>query len=286
MKIKNFLYEYFLISIGAIIYGAAVSLFVEPYGIVPGGFTGLSMIINYFIPNVQVGTIVMCLNVPLIILGVIKFKFKFLASSIYAIVVSSIAMNIFERWGPVTDDPLLASIAGGALMAVGLIMVLMQGATTGGTDIVVKLIKCYVSGFSTGGLFIYVDGCIILLSVLVFRDINNGLYAAICILIASVVIDILSNGRKEAKMMLIVSEKYEEISKRLMEDLDAGVTFLDAHGGYSGADKQVVLCVIRKYSVGKALKIIKSVDNKSFTIFTTADEVFGEGYLRHDADNM
>ncbi len=286
MKIKNFLYEYLLITVGSIIYGAAVSLFVEPYGIVPGGFTGLSMIIGHYLPQIPVGTIVIFLNVPLIIIGVIKFGFKFLASSIYAIVVSSLAINAFAKFGPITDDLLLASMAGGALMAAGLVMVLMQGATTGGTDIVVKLLKSFFKGQSTGRMFVIVDGLIVLLATLVFKNINIGLYATVCIMVASVVIDILSNGRKEAKMMFIVSEHHQEIAKRLMEDLDAGVTFIDGHGGYSGAEKQVVLCVIKKYSVSKALKIIKQVDKNSFAIFTTADQVFGEGYLGHDTDHL
>lgn len=280
--IKRILWDYALISIGSIIFAIAIGLFLDPNGIVPGGFTGIAMIIGHFFPGLKTGTVVLILNVPIIALGIWKFGFKFLFSTIYSIVLSSLLMNFLEvRFDPLTTDPLLSCVAGGCLMAVGLELVLLHGATTGGTDIIVKLLRLKFRGLSTGTMFFAVDGIVVLCAAVVSGNIDDGLYAALCIIVSATVIDRIMNGSNEAKMIILVSDKHEEITGRLMTELDAGVTLLNGTGAYSGQDKRVVLCVIKKSLVSKALRLIKNVDSSSFAIITTANEVFGEGYKLH-----
>ena len=258
---------------------------MDPNGIVPGGFTGLAVIVRQFFPGLQTGTAVLILNLPIIILGIWKFKLRFLASTIYSVLLSSVMMNLLNKIGPLTKDPLLACVAGGCLMAIGLEMVLYQGATTGGTDIIVKLLRTKFRGLSAGTLFIITDGIVVLFAVITTGDIDSGLYAALCIIVSAVVMDHILNGSSEAKMILLVSDRYEEITNRLMTELDAGVTLLDGVGAYSGTKKKVVMCVVKKSVTSKAMRLIKSVDNASFAIITTANEVFGEGYKLHE-DNF
>ncbi len=285
-KIKSFILKYLLISIGSVIYAVAISLFLDPNNIVPGGFTGVAMIIAGFFPSFKIGTVVLFLNIPIIGLGIYKFGLKFLTSTIYAVALSSVMINLFLEIGPLTTDPLLACVAGGCLMAIGLELVLMQGATTGGTDIIVKLLRLKFRGISAGTLFIFTDGLVVLCAVIVSKNVDSGLYAALCIIISAVVMDTILNGTNEAKMILLISDKYNEIAQALMTELGAGVTLLDGTGAYSGKDKKVVLCVVRKNSVSHALKIIKNTDDQSFAIITTANEVFGEGYKLHGGDNF
>ena len=181
------------------------------------------------------------LNIPIVGLGIYKFGIKFLSSTIFSVVLSSLFINLLLPYGPLTTDPLLACVAGGCLMAIGLELVLMQGATTGGTDIIVKLLRLRYRGISAGTLFIFTDGLVVLCAVLVSRNVDSGLYATLCIIISAVVMDHILNGSNEAKMILIVSDKYREITETLMNDLDAGVTLLDGVGAYSGKEKKVVL---------------------------------------------
>ncbi len=284
-KYLQFISKYFYITMGCILYALAVSFFLDPNGIVPGGFTGLAMVVGEFIP-LKTGTLTIILNIPLIILGIIKFGGRFLASSIYAVVVSSLLVDLFSIWGPLSTDPLLCALAGGALMAVGLELVLKEGATTGGTDIVVKLLRTKLKSFSAGTLFTVTDGLIVIASALIFKNIEIALYAIITIIVYSKIIDLILYGRDEAKMIMIISEKMDIITKRLLAELDVGATILDGTGAYSGQDKPVVMCVVRKHLAPKAMKIIRHEDPTAFTIISTANEVFGEGYKDHQQENV
>lgn len=280
-KLKDLLLKYLNITIGCIIYAIAVSFFLDPNGIVPGGFTGLAMILCEFI-SLPTGTMVMILNLPLIVAAIWKFGWKFLSSSIYAVVVSSVFIDLFALIGPLSHDLLLSALIGGFLMAVGLVFVLKEGGTTGGTDIVVKLLRVKFRSLSAGTLFVFADGAIVVISAIVFKDIELALYAGICIIVYSKVIDLILYGSDEAKMLMIISDKREIIVKRLLEEIDAGATIIEATGAYSGQPKPVVMCVVKKQTTPKALKIVKHEDPEAFTIISTANEVFGEGYKNHD----
>ncbi len=274
-----------LCTVGSTIYAAAVSLFLDPNGIVPGGFTGIAMIIGRFVP-LSTGTLSLILNVPLLLFSIFVFGIRFLGTTIYSVAVSSLMMNLIMPLGPLTENLMLASLAGGALMAIGLEIVLLQGATTGGTDVIVKLLRKRIRSISAGKFFLITDGLIVLCSAIVSKNIDAGLYAAVCIVVSSSVMDMMLYGRDQAKLIIIISDLNREITSRLLRELDVGATFLEGQGAFSGSDKEVVLCVVKKWLLGRALKIIKSVDPKSFAIVSTANEVFGEGYKPHDGEQI
>lgn len=287
MKSKAFdiFRQILLCAIGSTIYAAAVSLFLDPNGIVPGGFTGIAMILGNYIP-LPTGTLSLILNIPLLIAGIFVFGFKFLGTTIFSVAVSSLMMNLLMPFGPLTDNLLLASLAGGAIMAVGLEIVLLQGATTGGTDVIVKMLRKKFRTISAGRFFIMTDGLVVFCSMLVFKNIDAGLYAAICIVVSSYLMDMMLYGRDQAKLIIIISDRHREITDRLLSELDVGATLLDGQGAYSGNEKSVVMCVVKKWLLGRALKIIKSEDPRSFAIVSTANEVFGEGYKPHDGEQI
>ena len=277
--------QIFLCTVGSTVYAAAVSLFLDPNGIVPGGFTGIAMIIGRFVP-LSTGPLSLILNVPLLLFSIFVFGIRFLGTTIYSVAVSSLMMNIIMPLGPLTENLMLASLAGGALMAIGLEIVLLQGATTGGTDVIVKLLRKRIRSISAGKFFLITDGLIVLCSAIVSKNIDAGLYAAVCIVVSSSVMDMMLYGRDQAKLIIIISDLNREITSRLLQELDVGATFLEGQGAFSGSDKEVVLCVVKKWLLGRALKIIKSVDPKSFAIVSTANEVFGEGYKPHDGEQI
>lgn len=282
-KYTEIIKQSLLCIVGSAVYAAAVSLFLDPNGIVPGGFTGIAMILGRFIP-LQTGTLSLILNVPLLIAGIFVFGVKFLGTTILSVAVSSAMMNLFAPIGPLTQDPLLAALAGGALMAFGLEIVLLQGATTGGTDIIVKMLRKKFRSISAGKFFLITDGFIVLCSAIVFKNVDAGLYAAVCIVVSSSLMDAMLYGRDQAKLIILISDRHKEITDRILKELDVGATILEGSGAYSGREKKVVICVVRKWLIGRALKIIKSEDTRSFAIVTTANEVFGEGYKPHDGD--
>lgn len=274
---KRRLMDYVVITIAAFLYAASVSLFLDPNRLAPGGVTGISIILNKVI-NVETGTLVMLINIPILIIGTWKFGFRFILSTIYCTSLTSIFINALQPIGPITEDPFLAALAGGALMAVGLGLVFKSGATTGGTDIIVKILRVHLPHLKTGSLFLILDAVVVLVSALVFKDIDVAMYAGLVVLINSTLLDVVLYGRDGAKMIFIISDKHEIIAKRLLEDLDLGVTYMSGAGAYSGKEKKVIFCVMRKQLSPKVEEIVRSEDPGVFMIVSSATEIFGEGY--------
>ena len=290
MKKKAFkerLLDYILITVGSLIFAVGISLFLDPNDLAPGGVSGIAIIINHFWQPVNVGIIIVILNVPIMIIGVIKFGFRFLFSSIYAVAVSSAAMEILGRTvGAVTDDKLLAAVAGGALQAIGIGIVFRAGATTGGTDIIVRVLRLKFRYLKTGTLFLFIDGIIITVSGIVFRDLNIALYAALSLTVYMAVFNAVLYGGDGARLVYIISLSKEKIAARIMKELDAGATVLEGKGAYTGQQKEVLMIVLRMRSLPEARDIVREEDKNAFMIVSRATSVFGEGFKSHDEEDL
>lgn len=273
-RIRNLL----LMTLGTIIYAAGVSLFLDPNSLAPGGVTGISIILNR-ITSVETGTLFMLLNIPILLLGTWKFGFKFIVSTIYCTGLISVFTNFLgNHIGALTNDLFLASLAGGAMMALGLGLVFKAGATSGGTDIIVKILRLKMPHLKTGALFLVMDAVIVTCSAFVFRDIDRALYAGMTVIVASLVLDVVLYGKDEAKLIYIISDKSEEITKCLLADLDIGVTHVRGIGAYSGKEKNVIMCVVKKHVAPKIEDVVKQEDPLAFMIVSSAMEIYGEGY--------
>lgn len=273
-KCKNIV----MMTIGAILYSAAIGMFLDPNALAPGGVTGISIILSRLIP-VETGTLILLLNIPILLLGTWKFGIRFILSTIYCIAIISPMTNLFtEKFGALTNDPFLAGVAGGALLAVGMGTVFRARATTGGIDIIVKIIRTKKPHLKTNNLFLLMDAVVVTCSALVFRDVDKALYAGMTVIVTSLVMDIVLYGKDEAKLIHIISDKSEEITKRLLDDLEIGVTYVRGEGAYSGKEKKVIMCVVKKQLSPKVEDIIKEEDPMAFMIVSSAMEIYGEGY--------
>lgn len=274
LKIKQFI----MMTIGACLYAAGIGMFLDPNALAPGGVTGVSIILSRLIP-VETGTLILLFNIPILILGTWKFGFRFIISTIYCIIIISPMTNFFSsRYGALTEDPFLAGLAGGALLAVGMGTVFRAKATTGGIDIIVKIIRTKIPYLKTNNLFLLMDAVIVTCSAMVFKDIDKALYAGMTVMITSFVLDMVLYGKDEAKLIHIISDKSEEITKRLLDDLEIGVTYVRGEGAYSGKEKKVIMCVVKKQISPKVEEIIKEEDPMAFMIVSSATEIYGEGY--------
>ena len=273
-RVKNIV----TMTLGACLYAAAIGMFLDPNGLAPGGVTGISILLSRLIP-VETGTLILLLNIPILLLGTWKFGFRFILSTIYCILIISPMTNFFSsRFGALTEDLFLAGLAGGAILAVGMGMVFRSKATTGGIDIIVKIIRTKKPHLKTNNLFLLMDAVVVSCSVLVFKDIDKALYAGMTVVITSLVMDIVLYGKDEAKLIHIISDKSEEITKRLLDDLEIGVTYVRGEGAYSGKEKKVIMCVVKKQISPKVEDIIKEEDPMAFMIVSSAMEIYGEGY--------
>jgi len=283
--IKRQISDYAAITIATVIYAAGVSLFIDPASLAPGGLTGIAIIVSH-LSGIETGTLIFLLNVPIMLLGLWKFGWKFMLSTLYCVLLTSVFTNLLAPFGAATDDILLAAIAGGTLTAVSIGVVFKCGATTGGTDIIIKLLRRRFPHLRTGALFMLTDVCIVSISAFVFRNLNAALYAAIAVAITSVVLDLVLYGKDSAKMIYIISDRSEEITRRILKELDIGVTYMNGVGAYSGKEKKVIFCVMRKALAPKAEQIVKEEDPDAFMIISSATEIFGEGYKSYFSERL
>lgn len=277
LSVLHYVCKYVMILSGAIIYALAISLFIDPNKLAPGGVTGVAIIINHY-TSISTGTMVLLINVPLMFIGIWKFGVKFFISTLVATFTGSFFIDILAPFGPVTNDLFLCSVVGGVLCGVSLGMIFKVGATTGGTDIVARLLKIKFPHVETGRLFIVVDTVIVVASAIAFRDLELAMYAGICVFITGKVFDVVLYGAAGAKLLFVISDREEEIAKRFMDELDSGVTYVHGIGAYTDSDKRIIMCALKKQLLPKAEDIVKEIDLNAFIIITSANEIVGEGY--------
>lgn len=284
--IKNYL----IMTVGAVIYGVAIAVFLDPNQLAPGGVSGLSIILNTLVP-IGTGVWIILINIPLMIAALIVFKFRFLIGTLYATVLSSAIIEVIDRGfshliPDMSDHMLIAALMGGAGLAIGIGLVFRGGGSTGGFDIVVKLLRRKFRHMKTGGLYLLLDCFIIILSAVVFRNILVAMYAVVTVIINSTLLDIVLYGKDNAKMVYIISDHPETVATRLMQEVETGVTVLYGEGAYTKKDKKVLMCVVRNQQYPMVRDIVKEEDKSAFLIVTKATEIFGEGYKSQYAEEL
>ena len=289
IKSKNLrrLAEYVVITIGAIIYGATTSLLIDPNNIAPGGLTGLAIVLNRLL-NLGTGMWFMIMNIPILILAIWKFGIRFTISTIYATVVISWATDICTQFFPglIIRDTFLRATFGSAALGVAIGLIFKCHATTGGTDVIIKLLRIKYPHIKTGMLYLLTDIVVLIVAGLVFGDFAASLYSFMSVMVTSYVLDLVLYGRDEAKLIYIISDKPDVITKRLLDELDIGATHVFAKGAYSGENKKVIMCAIKKRLSPLAEDIVRDEDPNAFMIISSASEIYGEGYKSYFDERM
>lgn len=283
---KNRMKEYALDAAafvgGSVLFAVAIDTFSSPNAIAPGGATGLATIVNY-LTTLPIGTTILLINLPLFLLGWKLLGWRFLARTVVATIVSSALIDGLAPFLPqYQGDTLLAALYGGFLSGLGLGLIYLRGATTGGSDLGAKLLSRKFPHIPMGKLIMAVDLVIVLAATLVYGTMESGLYALIMIFISSRLIDGVLYGADTGKMMLIVSDQNDAIAKRILEDIQRGVTVLKAQGAYTGEDKEVLLCVVRRQEVFQIRAVIKQTDPDAFIVVSDVGEIIGEGFKHID----
>ena len=267
-----------IIALGAVIYALAFDWFVAPNQIAMGGVTGLAQIVNALVPVLPVGVLSILVNVPLFLAGWRLLGGRLLVSSLYAMAVSSLAIDVIawiHTFPPM--DPILATLYGGAGMGVGLGLVFSQGATTGGTDIIGKLLKLKFPWLPIGKLVMIPDMVVVILAAVVFGTVNAALYGLIQMYRLSKVMDMILYGWDTSRVAYIITDRWEETVQGLL-DMERGVTLLQGKGAYTGAEKQVLLVAFRQREIVPIKRMLREIDPKAFFIVCDAHEILGEGF--------
>lgn len=257
--------------------GFATGQFLLPNQLSTGGFSGIATILYYFL-NINMGLTTILLNIPFLLIAYTKIGKGFILRAIIGTVLLSISLSVFENLGPLTTDRFLGCIYGAILMGLGTALVLRAEASTGGSDLIMNIVKKYKPTIRSSTVITIIDTIIVTLNVIFFKTIEIGLYSAIAIYIMGKIIDIFFEGINFSKMIFIVSDKYQEISEVISEEIGRGITAIYGKGMYTGSSKSILLCVTSRGEVAKIRKIIENIDPEVFLIISNAREVFGKGF--------
>ena len=266
---------YAQILIGCVLGAAAYPMFLVPNAIAPGGLTGVATILNVLF-HTPVGTVSLVMNIPLFIIGYRSMGKVFAFRSLVATVVFSLLID----WLPVpvvTSNTLLGSLFGGALMGVGLGLILRGGATTGGSDMVARMVHMRFQHISVGAFLFFIDFCVVLAAGF-FIKAESALYAFISIYAGSRLVDLVVEGFDRQNACYIITEHTDTVREKLMWELGRGLTILNARGGFRGDDRPVILCIVSAQEVTRLKTIVRMEDERAFVFITEAHEVLGEGF--------
>lgn len=275
----------FGITMASLLYAVGVGVFLNPNNLAPGGVSGIAIILKKIFPVLPgVGMLILIINIPIMIVGWKKFGPRFIISTSYALVISSLFIDIIPKMidvDSVSDNPMLSSIIGGAAFGLAMGLLFRMETTTGGMDIIVKIVRGKYPHLKTGQIYLLLDIVILIASAFAFSNVEVALDAAIAIYVSTLVMDKAIYIGDEATLIYIMSKKRKQIADYMMKELDVGVTFIKSKGAYSNTDGEIIMCVMRKQRLAKVRTALKETDPEAFMIVTSANEVFGEGFKSH-----
>ena len=276
---REILMAYAQIFIGSVIGAAAYPTFLIPNNIAPGGLTGVATILN-FLAGWPVGITALVLNIPLFLIGYRTMGKVFAFRSLVATALFTILIDILPL-KPVSEDPLLGTLFGGVVLGIGLGLILRGGATTGGSDMVARMVHRRFS-FITVGMFLFALDFLVVLAAAIFIGGTQALYAMIDIYVCGRVIDAVMVGFGGNKACFVMTDAWQKITGRVLNEIERGCTLLEAKGAYSGTSRPVVMCVMSRQEMTTLKRIVQEEDEKAFMFITEAHEALGEGFSRLD----
>ncbi len=275
VKIKNAL----LIFIGCAINGLAYALFLIPHHFVPGGVSGIAIIINFF-AGLPVGVLIMVLNIPVFLLGLKTMGRKYVLSSLVGMVLTSVFIDFFNKvlgLPSATGNPVLASIYGGVMLGAGLGIVFRGRASTGGSDIIGMVVSRF-TGISVGYGIMVTDFLVISASGLALRSLEAPLYGYLVLFLSTKVIDLILEGWSYSKLVIITSARTAEIADYILNRLDRSGTALRSRSLYLNREGEVILTVVHRKQLADLKAHIKKIDPDAFVVISDTYDVQGRGF--------
>ena len=279
-KVLHVVMDYFLMTVGSVIFCMAWTSFIIPNGLASGGLTGLCTIIQS-VTGIPVGITYPAINIILLVLGFLSLGKGFGFKTIYVIALTSILFDVlpqFPKLEVMMEEKLLVALVGSFMESVGIGLVLLRGGSTGGTDIIAMMINKYWP-VSPGKVYLYSD--IFIITSLLFvpeKGFVDMIYAFVLMIGFSIGVDYVLLGNKSSVQILVFSSKYEDIADHIINEVHRGVTALQSVGWYSKKDSKVLLIISRKHQMNEVVNEIKKIDKHAFISVSTAMSVFGEGF--------
>lgn len=277
MKRNKELLQYILIILGSFIMGFAIKNMYDPVSLVTGGVSGIAIIFKrlFGLPLWITNTL---LNIPLFFAAWKLKGWNFIKRTLAATVALSVSLYVLPELPLLKDDLLLSALFGGVVSGIGTGMVFAFRATTGGTDMLAALLQLKMRHYSIAQIMQVVDGAVVLAGASIF-GIRYALYAMIAIYAVCKISDGILDGMKFAKQAVVISEKNMEIAQAVLEQMERGVTAVEAVGMYSGNKRNMLFCVVSRKEMVQLRDIVRQLDRQAFIIVNDVREVFGEGFI-------
>lgn len=276
-RVKQILKEIIGTIVGSFIMAVGIALFLLPNQLSSGGITGIATI-TYYLLKIPMGTVIMAINIPLFLFSGYKIGKAFFIKSIIGTISLSFFIDILDKIEPLTNDRFLACVYGGIIIGIGTAILLKENSSTGGSDLISYIAKKYNPTIRTSNIILIIDFIIICLNMLFFKEIEIGLYSAIAIYLMGKIIDILFEGIYFTKMMIIISDKSEEIAKSIENEIKRGTTGIYGKGMFTNKEKLILMCVAPRKDIAKIKLMARKIDTNSFIIITNSREVLGQGF--------
>lgn len=272
--------EILYMIIGSYLISFAINVFLLPNKLSTGGASGIGTIF-YYISNVPVGISVILINIPLFLIALIKLGFKFSIKAIVTTTLLSVFLDIFDYSSIleiIKTDLFISAIFGGLIMGLGLAMLFKVGASSGGSDLLAQIIYRLTSIQSLSQILLIIDTGIILSIVIVFKNVNLGLYSIVAIFVSKKVIDVIFAGIYYTKVVTVITAKPREIVDQIFKDLNRGVTLTNVKGAYTNNDYTSLTVIVTLPEIAKLKQIIRQNDDRALVYISNANEVLGHGF--------
>lgn len=280
-KMLEYIKKYLTILLGVSMVAFAVAVFYTPNKIVGGGVLGISTIL-YHTLHIDQGIPFFVINGILILISFKALGKEFTINSVVVGSLLSALVSAFSHIPPLTRNVFLATVFGAVLYGLGISLTLINHASTGGTDIIARLVQHSRPYFKIGNLLLCVDFCIIFSSLIVFRNVELSLFGILALFISSVVIDYFIKKLNTSKLVFVVTNKGEEISKYLVDNSPRGVTIIDSKGAYTMHENSVIICALKEKESTAFLRRILRIDKDAFIIFADSSKIVGNGFKVYD----
>ena len=273
-----------LIILGTFVMCLSVNLFFDSANMVPGGFTGLAMMVNRFskafLPfEISTGVATLIFNIPLLIAAIRIRGFHFMEKTILGAITYSLWLIVLPHSSIVADDLAITAIVGGAMMGVGMGLILLGKGTTGGSDTLAALIQKKLPFLETASIYPVIDGIIIIVAMWIF-GVRPSLYAILSVIISGRIANWVQSGiRGHVNQAFIISMKYEEISNAIINNINRGATMIDGKGMYTHEERPIILCAVAKRQTADLRRLVFEIDPTAFFIISDAKDIRGEGFL-------
>ena len=272
--------------LGSALFAAGFAFFLQPNDLSSGGISGLALILVELTQFGSVGVVSILINLPLFLLGGLKIGKRFFVGSLIGMLLSSVLIDGFAALHLPAVEPVIAIVYGGVLCGLGVGIVFAAGTSTGGSDILVRLLKLRYRNVPIGQISLTFDALVVLLTGIVFRDMNKALYTGITVFLSGKMVDAVVYRFDYSKVAMIITKEYDTIAREIGDKLDRGATFLHGEGSYSGEETKVILTAVKKQQIAQLKELVMTLDPKAFVIVQEAHQVLGDGFHRYSRHSL